>query len=327
MKKNAIICLNKVLGGRLQVKKGKLTIDGQIVHMKDNGITFNIVTEEDAKEFLLYNNYYFKIKSYAKNYDKYEAGENIGKYINLDFAYIKELSTVDMYIRQFVMKITLSIEHFLKTQMLRDFINNRQEDGYAIIEEFLDEFPSIRNNIDMKQSNSACTDLITKYNDNFAIWNIVEVLSFGDFIKLYNKYYKKYPSELSMTNYLWSVKFLRNAAAHNNCLINSLKTPYIRPIKPNKQVNTFISKIPGIKRQARVNKMSNHVIHDFIVTLFVFNGITTSIDLKRKTFEELKRLFDERLLSNKSYFEKNEVIKSNYKFLKIIIDYFNDNCI
>ena len=169
------------------MKKDKLTVDSQIAHMKSNGITFNIVNEEEAKEFLLYNNYYFKIKSYAKNYDKYLEGDNKGKYINLDFAYIKELSTIDMYIRQFVMKITLSIEHFLKTQMLRDFMGNDQEDGYSIIEEFIDEFPGIRRNIDMKQSNSACTDLITKYNDSFAIWNIVEVLSFGDFIKLYDK--------------------------------------------------------------------------------------------------------------------------------------------
>lgn len=130
-----------------------------------------------------------------------------------------------------------------------------------------------------------------------------------------------------MTNYLWSVKFLRNAAAHNGCLINSLKTPYIRPIKPNKQVNTFISKIPGIKREARTKKMSNHVVHDFVVVLFVFKQITTSETLKCKTLEELKRLFDGRLLANQNYFEKNEVIKSNYNFIKIIVDYFYDNCI
>ncbi len=309
------------------MKKDKLTIAGQIVHMKDNGITFNSVSEEDAKDFLLYNNYYFKVKSYAKNYDKYRQGENAGKYINLDFAYLKELSTLDMHIRQFVMKTTLSIEHFLKTQMLRDFMYNEQEDGYNIIQDFFNSFPNIERNIDIKQSNSACTDLITKYNDNFAIWNIVEVLSFGDFIKLYELYYKKYPSKESMRNYLWSVKFLRNAAAHNNCLLNSLKTPYIRPLTPNKQVSKFISKIPAIKKDAMSKRMSNHVVHDFVVVLYVFNKVTTSKDLKLRTLKELKELFEGRLLDKKDYFAKNEVIKSNYHFLKIIIDYFYDKCI
>lgn len=39
--------------------KKKLTIDGQIEHMKNkNGIQFNIVKEDEAKEFLKNNNYY-----------------------------------------------------------------------------------------------------------------------------------------------------------------------------------------------------------------------------------------------------------------------------
>lgn len=34
--------------------KNKLTIDEQIEKMKSSGVKFNIVTEEDAREFLLY---------------------------------------------------------------------------------------------------------------------------------------------------------------------------------------------------------------------------------------------------------------------------------
>lgn len=40
----------------------KLTIQEQIEHMKQQGILFNIVSEEEAIEFLKNNNYYFKIK-------------------------------------------------------------------------------------------------------------------------------------------------------------------------------------------------------------------------------------------------------------------------
>lgn len=75
-------------------------------------------------------------------------------------------------------------------------------------------------------TNSVSGDLISKYGNSFAAWNIIEVLSFGDFMKLYSLYYKKYYEKDSMVDFLWSVKFLRNAAAHNSCLLNSLKNPY-----------------------------------------------------------------------------------------------------
>lgn len=79
---------------------------------------------------------------------------------------------------------------------------------------------------------------------------MIEILSFGDFINLYLLYYEKYSSKNSMIKYLWSVKFLRNAAAHNSCLINSLKSPYTR-IRKNKNINTYISKIDDIKTEER----------------------------------------------------------------------------
>ena len=72
--------------------KQKLTIEEQINYMRDkSGIKFNIINEEDARVFLGNNTYYFKLKSYAKNYDKHIIGEKNGKYINLEFSYLVEL--------------------------------------------------------------------------------------------------------------------------------------------------------------------------------------------------------------------------------------------
>jgi hypothetical protein len=73
------------------MRKEKLSIDEQIQHMEESGIGFTIVDKESAKEFLRSNTYYFKLKAYAKNYDKYQFGENKDKYINLEFAYLKDL--------------------------------------------------------------------------------------------------------------------------------------------------------------------------------------------------------------------------------------------
>lgn len=44
--------------------KKKLTIDEQIEDLKKKGVTFEIMSEEEAKKFLRYNNYYFKLKLY-----------------------------------------------------------------------------------------------------------------------------------------------------------------------------------------------------------------------------------------------------------------------
>ncbi|MDK2827832.1 MAG: hypothetical protein PWP67_631 [Clostridium butyricum] len=307
-----------------KMNKNKLSIKEQVTHMKEvQGIKFCIVNENEAEEFLKNNNYYFKVKSYAKNYNKYDKGINKDKYVSLEFAYLKELSILDMHLRKYIIQITLDIEHFLKTQLLRDCSENNEEDGYSIVEDFLEKYPYIRENINSKNNrNSICRELIFKYSADFAIWNIVEVLSFGDFIKLYEIYYKKYPYKESIYKYLYSIKFLRNAAAHNSCLLNSLKNPYNTRINLFKDINTYISKINGVNSDVRRRKMSNPIINDFVVMLYVFNNIVTSTSIKKNSMSTLKNIIDIRFTRHKEYFEKNQIIVSDYKFIKIIVDYF-----
>jgi abortive infection bacteriophage resistance protein len=305
------------------MRKIKLTIDEQIEHMQNNnGIKFNIMNEQESKVYLKDNTYYFKIKSYAKNYEKYITGKNIDRYINLEFAYLVELSKIDMYFRRIVLKMTLDIEHFLKTQMLRDFQYNPDEDGYSIVRDFLNQYPYIIKNIDNKSINSASSDLANKYKDNFAIWNIVELLSFNEFTKLYQMYYMKYKIKESLEEYLWSVRLLRNAAAHNSCLLNSLRTPYNYGVKPNEKIIHELSKIESLGRKARNNRMKNPVMHDFIVTVYVFNNIITSKKIRSITMQELKDLIDNRMTRNSAYFKANQILTSHYDFVKKVVDYF-----
>ena len=76
------------------MNRKKLTIAEQISDMHQKGITFHYTEEQDVSRFLKYNNYYFKLKSYGKNYDKYNSTEKKGQYLNLDFSYLQELSTL-----------------------------------------------------------------------------------------------------------------------------------------------------------------------------------------------------------------------------------------
>ena len=57
-------------------RKQKLDVIGQVEHMKNKGIKFNIEDESFAINYLSNNTYYFKLKAYGKLYDKYNSGLN-----------------------------------------------------------------------------------------------------------------------------------------------------------------------------------------------------------------------------------------------------------
>lgn len=305
--------------------RSKLTIDEQITDMQAKGITFLHSDKDDAKRFLKYNTYYFKIKAYERNYDKYNTTSKKGQYINLDFAYLKELSTLDMYLRKIILSMALDIEHALKVQLLYNLSQNPLEDGYSIVKEYLEQDFTTVKSIHDKIGKSAASDLIQKRldeDDNYALWEIVEVLSFGHFIDLYQLYYSKYPSKNNFSSYLWSIKFLRNAAAHNNCLLNSLKAPYNVVLHKNKDILFEISKIKTISEKSRTTWMKNPVIHDFIILVYVYLNVIKSSGIKQYGIKQLNWLFHKRMPQHKEYFEKNISIKECYHLTNKIITTF-----
>lgn len=309
----------------------KLNFDEQIQYLKNSkGIKFNIISEDEAKLFLQNNNYFFKIKAYGKNYsiNTNKSSENYGKYNDLEFAYLKELSTIDMFLREKILKLALNIEHFLKIQLLKDVTENNAEDGYNIVKKFSRNIrPDLLNGIKEKSANSYCKDLIEHRINNFAVWDLIEVISFGEFVDLYTYYYSMNKcSTKCMSNNLKSVQWLRNAAAHNNCIINHLSPEYSID-SLNREVCDYISKnIKNISAKNRLKKMSNKPVHDFVVMLYVFDNVVTSEKIKYHTLKELKEIFDDRLLHHKDYFQKNALIQSNYEFVKKIIDYYFSLC-
>ena len=145
------------------------TSDELISHMKIKGIKFDIAKEEDAKVFLQNNNYYMKLASYRANYDKRKSN---GEYINLDFAYLQELSTIDMHLRYLILQMCLDVEHALKTRLLKDIEDNPEEDGYDIIRRFVTKYERSCQNIQKHKSSEYCRELIEKYYPYFLAWDI-----------------------------------------------------------------------------------------------------------------------------------------------------------
>lgn len=199
--------------------KEKLNVKEQIEHMKSKGVQFNIIVEEAAEKYLSENTYYFKLKSYAKNYDKYRTTDKRGQYVNLEFAYLKDLAIIDMHLRHFILKTSIDLEHALKTSFLMDF-NESEDNGYALVEKFLLENPDIKEGIKKKKENSYTKDLANKLmEDGFAIWNIVELLSLKDFLRMYNRFSEEYPNALSGHNMYYPMQAVRKLRMHRHIVI------------------------------------------------------------------------------------------------------------
>lgn len=309
--------------------KSKYSIDEQLKNLEDKNVQFNIMSKEEAREYLQNNTYYFKLKSYEKSFE-YNATKH--QYINLEFAYLVELSKLDMYLRELIIRISLHTEHFLKVKLIDDLTKNEKEDGYHVVRELFSKYPFMVDHINQKKYNSACADLIHKYENNWAAWNLIEVLSFGDFIKLYELYYSLYPEQVNevISDLIWPLKFIRNASAHNNCLLNTLRKPYVythlydkkkKTIIVNKRLVSLLSSVPTISKNNRKKKITNPIIHDFVASLFLFDEICKSQVFKMRIFTEVKEFVDGRLIKNKEFFNFDNVFATIYDFIRNVVDY------
>lgn len=313
--------------------KPKLNIEQQIEHMKSQGIKFSIINETQAAKYLSENTYYFKLKAYAKLYDKYNATDKKNQYINLEFAYLKDLATIDCYFRKMIIKISLDIEHYLKVRLLNDF-NNSDEDGYSIVNDFISLNPEhYAEEIKNKLKGKACSNLVLKYVDKFAIWNFVEILNFGDFKEFYQYFYIRNPqftSSYKLSYFINPVRLLRNAAAHNNCLIHSLKVPYIsnEEFNFNRKVNAFLGN-NGVKNKTLNRNMNKPLLHDFTVMLYLYHCIVPE-KVQLFTFKELNEFLNGRVIYHKDYYSLNPAIVSAYNYVNNVVHLFinilENNC-
>ena len=125
---------NKTLTLRPMMK-----ISDMVPYLKSKNIKFECCSEQDAKIYLKENNNYYNVTSYKNNFVKYQCGELEGKYIDLDFAYLKDLSIIDYRTRLVLFKMIIDIEHYLKIRMLNTIEGISEEDGYKIVNLYLEK--------------------------------------------------------------------------------------------------------------------------------------------------------------------------------------------
>lgn len=310
--------------------KQKKSVDEILDHMESKGITFNIISRDSAKYFLQHNNYYFKLAAYRANYVKGQRGPKTGKYLNLDFAYLKELSTIDMHLRYLILQMCLDIEHHVKIMLIRDIENNPKENGYHIVDCF-DPTKEKRVKILKHAKNSYSYDLIYKYGDflNYPVWALCEVIDFGTLCFLYKQYKEEYPERTNLPKHslLNPIRNLRNAAAHSNCLIYKLRVP--KNLKSSQKritisdINKIIAAAPTINRSMRSQYLNILPIHDFAVLLYWYSSYVESKALLHQRKLELYKLFLHRMKEHANYFETNQYIQNAFLFCtRLVIHFF-----
>ena len=295
------------------------TSDELIKHLEEKGCKFDIVDKNSAKEFLSEHNYYLKLAAFRFNYEKSTSGKNEGKYKNLDFAYLKELSIIDMHLRKLIINMCLDIEHCIRVKLLNDVENNPEEDGYNCVRRFVGKNMNTLTNLNKHRQSEYCSGLVDKYYPYFPIWVYVELISFGELAHLcdfYNKMYNR--NILDIDNRLLnSVRDLRNASAHNNCLINKLNTGDNVPLD---EIRKYIQNNPNIGKASRNKKLSNKFIYDFVALIYVYFKIIKSEKMRKYKIEKLKELVDNRIGKHMEYFNSNAIVKSSFEFLQKVVD-------
>lgn len=340
--------------------KAMLSTDELIEHMKNKGIKFEKMSEDEAKNFLKYHNYYMKLSAYRTNYPKCpDDSVRAGQYQNLDFAYLKELSSIDKHLRYIVLEMCLDIEHAMRTKLVDSVAedgNDNIEDGYRIVKEYLkdpDRYNYYKKNrkrndnfnilysINSHKAGEYCKDLYDKYYPYFPIWVLVEMISFGDLIR-FCEYYDNFRNDQlkragnsnaaepisvsSESNILLNSKLiniirdLRNASAHSNCLLNKASKPMDKSKQPINLITEFVKKVPSISKDSRSKYLHIDFTYNMTVLAYVYNFYLGK-EATVQRFKELQDFMNGRVILHKDYFTSNPKLQGVYIFMKKLVDY------
>lgn len=145
-------------------------------------------------------------------------------------------------------------------------------------------------------------------------------MSFGQFVALYELFYDRHPEfEDSYVRFLYPVRMLRNACAHNNCLINQLRAPYSREVEANRELKTYIRQINGIQSKSVEKQLQHPFIHDFLALVYLYNKIVPEPS-KSKGMEDMLDFLTNRVPRNKEYYSKQQGLLSCYNFIMTVVN-------
>lgn len=304
-----------------------LTAKEQVKHSEGKGVQFNDFSKTKAIRYLEENNNYFKLRAFRKNYIK---GED-GKYLHLDFADLVDLAIIDNRLRVILLEMSISVEHFSKVHLLK-VLQETETSGTPVVVEYVNQLGSkprkaLKRDFNKNKNSLYCGNLCNKYIKSelyCPVWVFVEMVSFGQYLHFYefcaNRSQGKNQKELLRRLYLMRVvKDLRNACAHNNCIINDLRAPLNK--SPNQEIQQVVAKL-GASKEVRERHLKRVALYQIITTLYTHKEIVISPGVHKNIALKLRDLND-RFYRDRDY-SKNDIIKSSFNLLSKTFDKWFD---
>lgn len=288
-----------------------------IEHMKQKNIRFTISNTTEAKDMLTKINYYYKLSSYRSNFPKDEHG----KYIHLEFAYLTDLASIDMQLCDYLMDLSLDIEHAIKVVLLNLISNDPTEDGYTIVTDFKKQHHAqYSQTIQYWGSNKYLHDFYKKRHEDVSVWVLMETMTFGTLSMFVDFYYsrKKIKRVRQIKNYLRFSKNIRNACAHSNPLLVNLFSDREFLRRPSAPVITA-AKYIGISR----TYLQDIKIND-LVSLFYLHKSLQSKKMSEHRCRQGRRLI-KRFHRHSDWYADNTQLNTFFRILNVLIDYLDMN--
>lgn len=318
-----------------------IRVDSYIKELERFGISFTNTSTEEARNFLTTNTYYQKLRSYLGRTP--EEGEFAG----LDFEDLVELSKIDFSLSRQVLTLALSIEHALKIQIWH-LVESEEADFLQkcldqIDREWVDRWKAkphksskrkkppkfSKLKIQTTDYSRAYLDAPSKYKTewpnvlNCELWELLESLLFGQVIDLYDTALQEGESKKGIPrHYLKRIQELRNAAAHENCLLVRASTTGDEPkewepvddcdidsVFPSCFHNTSVSHLAVEKKQEGLSRL---FLHDFCILLHVHDRLVESTGMKGHALLELEKLRD-RIACGKKRINNNQTSSCQLK--------------
>lgn len=154
------------------------------------------------------------------------------------------------------------------------------------------------------------------------VWVFQEVIDFGTFVDFYLFCAGRWDDEGMLQEHyaLKSVKALRNATAHNYCILNGLTKAEARAGYSTPKVITDSLNEAGMPRtKARRAKLSNLRIAQMAATLYCLNALCTSESTKRRHATRLAEI-REAYEGHMDRYRLNSSFVSFFDFLLRLVD-------
>lgn len=318
-----------------------IRVDSHIKELERLGISFAKKSTEDARKFLTTNTYYEKLRSYLGRTPK------VGEFAGLDFEDLVELSKIDFSLSRQVLTLALSIEHALKIQIWH--LVESEEAGFLkkclvrIDRQWEDRWKAkpyssskrkeakkfSKQRVQTSDYSRAYLDAPSKqhterpYVVNCELWELLESFSFWELIDLYDTALQEGESKKGIPrHYLKRIQELRNAAAHENCLLVRTSTTGDEPKDwepvedcdidtdfPSCFHNTSVSHLAVEKKQEGLSRL---FLHDFCILLHVHDRLVESSGMKGHALDELEKLRD-RIARGKKRINNNQTSSCKLK--------------